>query len=56
VAQRYLPEGLRGGYYRPSDQGQEARLAEAWRRRRGQPPDPPAGGDPDGRPDRQERG
>ncbi|HTF58852.1 MAG TPA: replication-associated recombination protein A, partial [Actinomycetes bacterium] len=56
VAQRYLPEGLRGGYYRPSDQGQEARLVEAWRRRRGQPPDPPAGGDPDGRPDRQERG
>jgi putative ATPase len=56
VAQRYLPEGLRGGYYRPSDQGQEARLAEAWRRRRGQPPDPPAGGDPDGRPDRQDRG
>ena len=39
VAQRYLPEGLRGGYYRPSDQGQEARLAEAWRRRRGQPPE-----------------
>jgi putative ATPase len=56
VAQRYLPEGLRGGYYRPSDQGQEARLAEAWRRRRGQPPDPPADGDPDGRPDRPERG
>jgi putative ATPase len=56
VAQRYLPEGLRGGYYRPSDQGQETRLAEAWRRRRGQPPDPPAGGDPDGRPDRQDRG
>jgi putative ATPase len=56
VAQRYLPEDLRGGYYRPSDQGQEARLAEAWRRRRGRPPDPPAGGDPDGRPDRQERG
>jgi putative ATPase len=44
VAQRYLPEGLRGGYYRPSDQGQEARLAEAWRRRRGQPPDPPERG------------
>jgi putative ATPase len=41
VAQRYLPEGLRGGYYRPSDQGREAQLAEAWRRRRGQPPDPP---------------
>ncbi|HEV2920118.1 MAG TPA: replication-associated recombination protein A, partial [Actinomycetota bacterium] len=43
VAQRYLPEGLRGGYYRPSDQGQEAQLAEAWRRRRGQPSDPPDG-------------
>jgi putative ATPase len=39
VAQRYLPEGLRGGYYRPGDQGQEAALAEAWRRRRGQAPD-----------------
>jgi putative ATPase len=55
VAQRYLPEGLRGGYYRPSDQGQEARLAEDWRRRRGQPPDPPAGGDPDGRPGPRDR-
>ena len=42
VAQRYLPEGLRGGYYRPGDQGQEAQLAEAWRRRT-QPPDPPGG-------------
>jgi putative ATPase len=39
VAQRYLPENLRGGYYRPSDQGQEAAMAEAWRRRRGQPPE-----------------
>jgi putative ATPase len=39
VAQRYLPEGLRGGYYRPTDQGQEAAMAEAWRRRRGQPPE-----------------
>jgi putative ATPase len=35
VAQRYLPEGLRGGYYRPSDQGAEAPMADAWRRRRG---------------------
>jgi len=43
VAQRYLPEGLRGGYYRPGDQGAEAALAEAWRRRRGEPPEPPAG-------------
>jgi putative ATPase len=38
VAQRYLPENLRGGYYRPGDQGAEAAMAEAWRRRRGQPP------------------
>jgi putative ATPase len=43
VAQRYLPEGLRGGYYRPSDQGREAELAEAWRRRRGQRPAERAG-------------
>ena len=42
AAQRYLPEGLRGGYYQPSDQGREVAMAEAWRRRRGQPP---AGGD-----------
>ena len=46
VAQRYLPEGLRGGYYRPSDQGSEAALADAWRRRRGAEP-PPKG--PQGR-------
>ena len=39
VAQRYLPEGLRGGYYQPTDQGREAAMAEDWRRRRGQPPD-----------------
>jgi putative ATPase len=41
AAQRYLPEGLRGGYYRPSDQGAEAAMADAWRRRRGteQPPE-----------------
>jgi putative ATPase len=38
VAQRYLPEGLRGGYYRPSDQGSERALADAWRERRAQPP------------------
>jgi putative ATPase len=36
VAQRYLPEGLRGGYYQPTAEGAEAALAEAWRRRRGQ--------------------
>jgi putative ATPase len=41
VAQRYLPEGLDGGYYRPGDQGAEAALAEAWRRRRGEPPEEP---------------
>jgi putative ATPase len=39
VAQRYLPEGLRGGYYQPTDQGREAAMAEAWRRRRGQRPE-----------------
>jgi putative ATPase len=50
VSQRYLPEGLRGGYYHPSDQGHEAAMAEAWRRRRAQPPDPPDGDGPeDGR-------
>jgi hypothetical protein len=38
----YLPAGRRGGY-RPSDQGREAGLAEAWRRR-GQPADPRADG------------
>jgi putative ATPase len=36
--QRYLPEGLEGGYYRPSDQGHEVELAEQWRRRRGRLP------------------
>jgi putative ATPase len=30
VVQNYLPEGLRGGYYRPSDQGREPALAEQW--------------------------
>src|SRR6266540_1739093 len=30
VAQNYLPEGLQGGYYRPSDQGREPALAEQW--------------------------
>ena len=44
VAQRYLPEGLRGGYYRRGDQGAEAALADAWRRRRGDPPEEPGDG------------
>src|SRR6266511_2098980 len=30
VPQNYLPEGLQGGYYRPSDQGREPELAEQW--------------------------
>jgi putative ATPase len=30
VPQNYLPEGLEGGYYRPSDQGREPALAEQW--------------------------
>ncbi len=38
VPQRYLPEGLDGGYYRPSDQGHEPELAERWRRRQGRLP------------------
>jgi putative ATPase len=46
VAQRYLPEGLRGGYYRPSGQGAEAALADAWRRRR-EPEPPPEGPEAD---------
>ncbi len=33
VAQRYLPDGLEGGYYRPSDQGREPEIAERWQRR-----------------------
>jgi putative ATPase len=28
VEQRYLPEGVKGGWYQPSDQGYEAKLAE----------------------------
>jgi putative ATPase len=36
--QRYLPEGLEGGYYRPGDQGHERDLADEWRRRRGRLP------------------
>jgi putative ATPase len=37
--QRYLPEGLRGGYYQPTGEGREGALVEAWRRRRGEAPD-----------------
>jgi putative ATPase len=44
VPQRYLPESLDGGYYHPSDQGQEPGLADGWRRRRSGRP--PAQGDP----------
>jgi putative ATPase len=39
VPQRYLPEGLRGGYYQPTGEGREAAMVEAWRRRRGDVPD-----------------
>ena len=42
--QRYLPEGLEGGYYTPSDQGREPELADAWRRRTGQAHDAPSPG------------
>ncbi len=41
VAQRYLPEGLAGGYYTPSDQGAEPELAGGWVRRQGRLPDAP---------------
>jgi putative ATPase len=69
VRQRYLPEGLQGGYYQPSDQGREPRLAASWRERdrlrRDQPPASPGpdraagGGQPRGAsprppPDREE--
>ena len=40
--QRYLPEGLDGGYYQPSDQGREPDLADAWRRRHEKDADGPA--------------
>jgi putative ATPase len=40
VAQRYLPEGLRGGYYRPSDQGAEPALADRWATRQADPAGP----------------
>ena len=37
VDQRYLPEGVRGGYFEPSANGQEQTLVEGWERRRGSP-------------------
>ena len=49
VAQNYLPEGLQGGYYRPSDQGHEPALAEWWLARGRLPADsdkPPGSGAP----------
>jgi putative ATPase len=58
VAQNYLPEGLQGGYYRPSDQGCEPALAEQWRARGRLPADSdkPSGGGaprkPEPKPDR----
>jgi putative ATPase len=48
VRQRYLPEALKGGYYQPSDQGREPRLAASWRERDTLRPDePPASPGPD---------
>jgi putative ATPase len=40
VPQNYLPEGLEGGYYQPSDQGREPALAERWLARGRLPADP----------------
>lgn len=34
VDQRYLPEGVEGGFFEPSDYGDERSLIEQWRRRR----------------------
>ncbi|MFL6191046.1 MAG: replication-associated recombination protein A [Actinomycetes bacterium] len=55
VEQRYLPEGLQGGYFRPSDQGREPELADEWDRRRGRlrpaGPDAPAAAGPEPRAD-----
>ena len=43
--QRYLPEGLAGGYFEPSDQGQEPGLSGQWARRQGRLPAGPEQGD-----------
>jgi putative ATPase len=53
VAQNYLPEGLEGGYYRPSDQGREPSLAERWLARGRLPADSdtPQGSGAPGRPE-----
>ena len=40
VPQNYLPEGLEGGYYQPSDEGHEPALAERWLARGRLPADP----------------
>jgi len=53
--QRYLPEGLAGGYYQPTDQGREPQLADEWARRRGRlreasAEEASAGPSPDGTP------
>ena len=37
VQQRYLPEGVEGGWYEPGDQGHEAKI-KRWLRRRGAAP------------------
>jgi putative ATPase len=44
IDQQYLPDAIRDKrFYEPGDQGREKEIAEAWRRRRGEPPSPAAG-------------
>ena len=41
VAQRYLPEGVDGGFYTPTHEGAEPAKVAQWRERRGELGDPP---------------
>ncbi len=43
VEQRYLPEGVKGGWFRPKGHGYEAELIARMRRMRGEPPAPEKG-------------
>ncbi|CAB4856747.1 unannotated protein [freshwater metagenome] len=41
IKQQYLPDGEKGGYFKPSDQPSEVRLIEIWRSIQGAVPGPP---------------
>jgi putative ATPase len=47
TGQRHLPDGLKGGYFEPSDQGREPELSGQWARRRGRLPADPVADQPD---------